>query len=216
MKKTNWNRSGAKTRFEMLRASLPHGTLVAVVSLGCFLATVALGQPPPKEPAFGKWHRLNPRLDGVSPEHQVLHLRRPAGTWEGTIDKHPEPDLGFENPPLGDRVNFSGLEITNSEQVACLDGFPFDCPDGVTQALDGTSVVVLPPEGERYTFPTQWIVGAGKVLWNVLLFSKAFPGAPNVACPWFRTFDEALAANPFPLPFNGADFPEHDCLMDFP
>jgi hypothetical protein len=33
------------------------------------------------------------------------------------------------------------------------------------------------------------------------------------ACPWFPTFDQALAANPFPLPFNGVDWPEDDCIV---
>jgi hypothetical protein len=30
-------------------------------------------------------------------------------------------------------------------------------------------------------------------------------------CPWFRTFDEAVAANPLPLPFNGI-WPPQDCV----
>jgi hypothetical protein len=31
-------------------------------------------------------------------------------------------------------------------------------------------------------------------------------------CPRFRTFDEALAANPLPLPFHGT-FPPQDCTF---
>jgi len=30
-------------------------------------------------------------------------------------------------------------------------------------------------------------------------------------CPWFRTFGEAVAANPLPLPFNGT-WPLQDCV----
>jgi hypothetical protein len=31
-------------------------------------------------------------------------------------------------------------------------------------------------------------------------------------CPWYQTFDEALAAKPFPLPFNGT-WPVQDCTV---
>ena len=31
-------------------------------------------------------------------------------------------------------------------------------------------------------------------------------------CPWFRTFDEAIAANPLTLPFNGT-WPPQDCVV---
>ena len=33
------------------------------------------------------------------------------------------------------------------------------------------------------------------------------------ACPWFPSFEAALAANPFPLPFNGVDWPAQDCIF---
>jgi len=33
------------------------------------------------------------------------------------------------------------------------------------------------------------------------------------ACPWYKSFSEALAANPFPTPFNGEDWPAMDCLI---
>jgi hypothetical protein len=32
----------------------------------------------------------------------------------------------------------------------------------------------------------------------------------GLAAPWYRTFDEALNANPFPRPFNGTDWPAMD------
>jgi hypothetical protein len=32
-------------------------------------------------------------------------------------------------------------------------------------------------------------------------------------CPWFGSLDEALEANPFPLPFNGTDWPQRDCVF---
>jgi hypothetical protein len=30
-------------------------------------------------------------------------------------------------------------------------------------------------------------------------------------CPWFRSLDAAVAANPIPLPFDGT-FPQQDCI----
>ena len=135
-------------------------TLISCVAVAILMATVALAKPPAQEPAFGKWHRLNPdpsERPGVSPVHQVLHLRRAAGVWEGPIDKHPEPQLGFENPPLGDHVNFSGLEI-GPDDVVCLVGLPFDCPGDVAQALDGMTVVVFPIQPAHATARSQrWL-----------------------------------------------------------
>ena len=32
-------------------------------------------------------------------------------------------------------------------------------------------------------------------------------------CPWYRTFSEALAASPMPLPFDGSDWPPLDCTF---
>jgi hypothetical protein len=31
-------------------------------------------------------------------------------------------------------------------------------------------------------------------------------------CPWYSSFAAALAANPFPLPFNGIDWPAQSCV----
>ena len=34
-----------------------------------------------------------------------------------------------------------------------------------------------------------------------------------VCRPWFSSFRGALRANPFPLPFNGVDWPSSDCMF---
>lgn len=34
-----------------------------------------------------------------------------------------------------------------------------------------------------------------------------------LACPWFSSFRRALAANPFPLPFDGVAWPDSDCIF---
>jgi hypothetical protein len=165
---------------------------------------------------FGVWHRLNPAPDNPTPEHQVMHLRRQGNTWVGRIDKKPEPTLKFETPPAGDVGTFEGLEIADSD-IICLSGFGFSCPDSVVAAVEGTTKFTSadPPFEDVYVFPTQLLVTDEDVLWFTLVLKAIDPAFPNLSCPWFRTFQKALNANPFPLPFNGVDFPAMDCVFQF-
>jgi hypothetical protein len=51
------------------------------------------------------------------------------------------------------------------------------------------------------------LVFSGDDMLNVYWVSFGF------TCPWFSTFEAALSANPFPLPFNGVDWPNPDCTL---
>jgi len=165
-------------------------------------------QAPPESALFGTWHRLNPRFDIsplISPEHEVLRFHIQADMWVGRYDKMPEETLGFENPPEGTFGRFTGFELPLNA-FTCASAFPFNCPSDVAFVVEG-SITFAPPSGVSFTVQQQLIVtnaGTLYVFW-------VDPG--NFICPWFRTFEEALSRNPFPLPFNGVDQPVQDCIF---
>ncbi len=167
--------------------------------------------PPGQAPIFGTWHRLNTDQSNPTPEHEVRWFRQERDRWVARYDKHPEPKLGFENPPDGTFGNFRLTQLTDPNAIACLEGLPFDCPGDVVLALAGEGTY-YPETGDPFTGRVQHLVLDRQVLWELWLL---WPPLPTVkfACPSFRTFDEALAANPFPLPFNGEDWPAFDCVV---
>lgn len=154
------------------------------------------------------WHRLNPDPSNPTPEHEVLGCRLLGGSWACKYDKIPEPTLGFEQPPEGTFGFFGGVELPLSGPGAfvCVDGFPFDCPDDVSLVIGGT-MTFQPPGGPGFTVSQQLIVTEDEILFVY------WQSPHNFVCPWHQTFEDALDANPFPLPFNGIDGPANDCVF---
>ncbi len=168
-------------------------------------ATGAAASPPSSErPGLTtQWHRLNPDQSNPAPEHERLTCLQGRG-WTCHYDKVPQPDLNFHwDTTEGD---FHGADITIS--WTCPDWFPADICQDVTQVARGT-VVFRQADGSTFAAQQELIVtdqAGSQTLWvHFVRF--------GLACPWFPTFDEALDANPFPLPFNGEDWPEGDCLF---
>lgn len=62
--------------------------------------------PSDEAPLFGMWNRLNANV-----EHEVIHFWVEGSTWAGRYDKHPEPGLGFPNPPEGTSGDFRGSTL---------------------------------------------------------------------------------------------------------
>ncbi len=154
-------------------------------------------------------HRLNPDQSNPTPEHEVLTCRSIGGSaiWICRYDKRDEPELGFQTPPEGTEGLFLGVRLpANVVGRVCRVDFPFACPDDVAFVIQGV-IVFRHPDGSRTVVAEQlWMTDAG-VLWVYWM-------APhNFICPWYPTFAEALAANPFPLPFNGVDWPANDCIF---
>jgi hypothetical protein len=149
-----------------------------------------------------EWHRLNPDQSNPAPEHERLTCLQGRG-WSCHYDKVPEPGVNFHwDTTVGD---FNGGDVTKS--WTCPDWFPADICQSVTQVARGTTVF-RQADGSTFAALQELIVTSGggtQVLW-VRWVRFGF------ACPWFPTFDQALAANPFPLPFNGVDWPEDDCI----
>ena len=149
-----------------------------------------------------EWHRLNPDQSNPAPEHERLTCLQGRG-WSCHYDKVPESSLNFHwDTTVGD---FNGADITKS--WTCPDWFPADICQDVTQVARGTTVF-RQADGSTFAARQELVVanqGGAQMLWvHWVRF--------GFACPWFPTFDQALAANPFPLPFNGVDWPEDDCI----
>jgi hypothetical protein len=148
-------------------------------------------------PATSTWHRLNPDQSNPAPEHERLRCRE-AAVWVCRYDKVPEPGLNFSWNRT--TAHFVGRDIT--ARWACPAWFT-ECA-AVTRVVQGVSKIR--PEGERpFRLRLDYVFLDDKRLFLLV------PDA--LACPWFGSFERALAANPFPLPFNGVDWPASDCLF---
>jgi len=148
---------------------------------------------PVSEPLFGEWNRLNTRYAGGNPsnsEHELMHFWVEAQVWSGSYEKHPEPALGFPNPPDGTFGIFTGTVATN---FVCQPAFPFYPCQDVVQVVEGMtrySPLGRPP----FDIHQQHIIvrerNGHEVMWQYFVS----PG--NFVCPWYRDFEEALAAAP--------------------
>jgi len=121
-----------------------------------------------------------------------MHFWMEADTWAGRYDKHPEPALGFPNPPDRTFGIFTGAIDPN---FVCQPTFPFYPCQDVVQVVEGTTTY-HPPGRPPFEVLVQHIVvgesNGHEVMWQYWVS----PG--NFVCPWYRDFEEALAANPFP------------------
>jgi hypothetical protein len=149
------------------------------------------------------WHRLNPNQDHPGPEHERLTCSQRHGNWQCRYDKVQERRLNFYWDTTVGR--FSGRDVTAS--WACPTWFTDDVCKDVTQVVRGEGSWVLPDGSAGGT--TQELVFTGSGRDQVLRVH--FPEW-GFACPWYRTFRRALAANPFPLPFDGTHWPADSCL----
>lgn len=157
----------------------------------------------------GNWDRLNPQQSQANPvpEHERLTCVRRAdvggGAWMCRYFKIPAPQLNFGwNNTTGRLI---GSDVTAT--WACPAWFPATICDNVVQVVEGTFVFDL-SSGGQFTSLQDLVVtqAAGtKKLYDYWV--------NQFACPWFGSFDEALAANPFPLPFNGVNGPSLDCIV---
>jgi hypothetical protein len=175
-------------------------TFVAV----CIVAStlIAANIPATGQPGIaGRWDRLNP---GLPPEHEVLRCGGNVN-WYCTYDKHPEPGLGFVNPPNSTFGRFRGENITS--EWACPAWFPSNICDNTTFVAGGVMTFALFDGGELIV-DEQLILAENEGTQVLYVY-----WVDQFVCPWYRTFEEALAANPFPTPFNGVDGPVMDCLF---
>jgi hypothetical protein len=161
-------------------------------------------------PLSAEWNRLSADQSNPAPEHELLRCvensdaQAGAGapTWFCRYSKRPEPGLNFS---WNNRQGFlSGSDITTT--WTCPPWFPSTICASVVQVVEGTMNFTQPSADFSFSVLEDLVVaqsGARQVLyvyWVGLFY-----------CPWFRTFGEAVAANPLPLPFNGT-WPLQDCV----
>ncbi len=153
----------------------------------------------------GTWDRLNPNQGGASPEHEVLRCGGSAAVF-CVYDKQPERLLGFQNPPDSTIGYFRGRDVTAN----------WSCPAWFPANVCANTVFVASVVATYYqSGGTQLVANQDLAVSNVGGQSRLYVYWVDYgfACLWFRSFGEALAANPFPLPFNGQDWPAGDCLV---
>jgi hypothetical protein len=150
----------------------------------------------------GVWNRLSLDRAHPAPEHESLAC---GGfiVWNCVYFKIPEPALNFYwNTNKG---YFQGSDITAN--WACPAWFPAGICGNVTQVVHGTIVFVDPGVHPPLSVLADLIVsgtGSSRKL--------NFYWVGRFVCPWFRTFAQALAANPMPLPFDGVNWAPQDCV----
>jgi hypothetical protein len=150
----------------------------------------------------GVWNRLSVDRSNPAPEHESLAC---GGfiDWRCTYFKIPEPALNFYWNR--NRGSFQGTDVTDS--WACPGWFPDGICGNVVQVVHGTIVFVNPRVHPPFTVVADLIVsGTGSSQ------KLSFYWVGQFVCPWFRTFAQALAANPMPLPFDGVNWAPQDCV----
>ena len=150
----------------------------------------------------GVWHRLSLDRSHPAPEHESLAC---GGfiVWNCFYFKIPEPALNFYWNT--NRGHFQGTDVTGG--WACPAWFPAGICGNVVQVVHGTIVFVDPGVHPPLTVVADLIVsGVGPSQ------TLSFYWVGQFVCPWLRTFAQALAANPMPLPFDGVNWAPQDCV----
>jgi hypothetical protein len=130
---------------------------------------------------FGQWHRLNP---GTQDEHERLRCVETVAHWTCAYDKLPEPGFHIDST-VG---MFQGKNVTSA--WACPEWFPAEICDNVVAVYEGPATYFL-DGGGKFRVDEDYVItdmGGQPVLIQYWI--------DQFACPWFRTFDEAVAANP--------------------
>ena len=140
-------------------------------------------------PPFGRaWHRLNP---GAENEHERLQCVEADAHWSCAYDKLPEPGFHID-ATVG---MFHGRNVRST--WTCPAWFSSDICDNVVAVYEGPATYFLDGGG-------RFRVGQHDVVTDMAGQSVTQYWIDQFACPWFRTFDEAVDANP------GSEF---DCVF---
>jgi hypothetical protein len=173
----------------------------AVASLLALVVALPAGADT-SAPLAGQWNRLSLDMSKPAPEHEVLFCAQnngaqagsSANTWFCHYNKRPEPTLNFHFD--ANQGFFSGQDITTT--WSCPGWFPEGVCGNVVQVVEGTMTFFQPSLHAPFPVLDDLVVtqtSSGQRLYDYWV--------NQFVCPWFRTFDEAVAANSLPLPFNG-------------
>jgi hypothetical protein len=146
------------------------------------------------------WHRLNSDTSHP-PEHERFQCVE-GPNWTCRYSKVPEPALNFQW--TNQQGTFIGT-LAQPGQWTCPSWFPSNFCANANRVAQGirsfepvsTAIIredlIVTKTGNHEQMYDYWV--------------------GQHVCPWYQTFDEALAANPFPLPFNGNNWPAQDCVF---
>ena len=179
---------------ETLTISLP-GAVNATIAKDSATGTIKNDDQQNRE-----WHRLSADRTNSAPEHERLQCVE-SFTWTCLYSKVPEPALNFQWN--GQQETFTG-PLTPPGQWTCPSWFPSTICANVDRVAQGVGTWSPPA---NFSIRQDLIVtktGSHEQLYNYWV--------GRFVSPWYATFDEALAANPFPRPFNGSDWPAQDSI----
>jgi hypothetical protein len=138
----------------------------------------------------GRWDRFNSSTPPIAiPEHETLSCGGHQ-TWHCRYDKQPEPKLGYVQPPDAAYGLFTGQDVTST--WICPEWSPSKICDNVTYAVEGSI--------DYYRFDDLVLSTDGALVVTeingeqVLYFYWINSSRGTFACPWYRSFDAALAA----------------------
>jgi hypothetical protein len=183
--------------------------LLLALSSVCALGLAVPASADMAAPLAGEWSRLSADQSNPAPEHELLRCIEnegtgSAGTWWCRYSKQPEPGLKFYwNNRQG---FFSGTDVTAT--WSCPAWFPNTICANVVQVVEGTMTFVQPSDGFELSVNEDFIVTQEGTAQKMYAFWIDY----GFYCPWFRTFADAVAANPLPLPFDGT-WPPQDCVV---
>jgi hypothetical protein len=169
------------------RRSQP-GTQIKLKTVTSALAVIALlvitTMPAAAGNKSSEWSRLNPGGSQATSEHERLTCREADQAWSCDYDKVPESGF-YSDSATG---TFAGANIAG--RWTCPEWFGQICVH-VLAVYQGVGVF-HPPVGHPSTFRQEYVVTNinGEDILFVHFVDFGF------LCPWFRTFAEALAANP--------------------
>ena len=157
---------------------------VAIALFGLLVLVAPTTAAPPQ---VETWHRLNPATDEVAAEHERLQCLANL-QWVCRYDKVPEPDLELNwDRTIG---MFHGRDFAFTD-ADCPEWFPTEICEAAQQVIVG-SITYAVDEG-----------GAFKT-GHALIFTDGVDVAPlyvywfdfGFVCPWYESFEDAVAANP--------------------
>jgi hypothetical protein len=151
---------------------------LAATALTCLVLMLSLGATSARAASVGYWHRNN-----YGTEHEQLTCREAVSTWTCFYDKVPEEGFSWDDRT----ARFTGRNVT--ESWSCPTWFDSTVCDNVVAVYRG--VETFTGGGQHPITALQEYV-VTEVNGQSILYVY---WVDNFYCPWFRTFDEALAAD---------------------
>jgi hypothetical protein len=158
-----------------------------ILSAGAAVLLVAMAAAPVSAAPRGEWHRNN-----YNTGHERLRCLELASSWTCSYDNVPTPGFGW-----GDAVgHFAGRDVTSS--WTCPAWFEAAICNNVVAVYSGVATYHA-SNNPPLAVPEEYVltrVDGQQILYQYWPTSTV----GRFYCPWFRTFDEALAA-PFECTF---------------